>query len=91
MWWHALNGGHSRERIVAQIMNLGTYDDIRLLERTLGGPSLVEIMRRAQPGWFSNRSWEFWRSRLEHRTGADIPKAPPQRIYDAPDLSSCYP
>jgi hypothetical protein len=40
-------------------MNLGTYDEILLLEQTVGQKRLVEIMLHTEPGWISERSWEF--------------------------------
>jgi hypothetical protein len=51
LWWK-LPGGqpHSDERIIAQTMNLGTYDDILLLEQTVGKARLVETMLNAEPG-----------------------------------------
>jgi len=37
IWWKPVgNQPHSEDRIIAQTMNLGTYDDILLLERTVG-------------------------------------------------------
>jgi hypothetical protein len=71
LWWQPVSGQpFSEDRIIAQTMNLGTYDDTLLLEQTVGGARLVEIMLHAEPGWFSNRSWEFWRGRLSFATGA---------------------
>jgi hypothetical protein len=65
LWWEPVGGQpHSEGRIIAQTMNLGTYDDTLLLERTIGKSRLVEIMLRAEPGWISDRSWEFWCGRL---------------------------
>jgi hypothetical protein len=33
LWWAPVGGEpHSEDRIIAQVMNLGTYDDILLLE-----------------------------------------------------------
>lgn len=55
-----------RNRIIAQVMSIGTDDDIRRLER-------------AQPGWISERSWEFWRGRL--RAAGPIPEKPPRRSF----------
>ena len=64
LWWEPVGGQpHSEDRIIAQTMNLGTYDDILVLEQTVGKSRLVEIMLRAEPGWLSDRSWEFWRGR----------------------------
>jgi hypothetical protein len=84
LWWKPVGEEpHSEDRIIAQTMNLGTYDDILLLEETIGKPRLVEIMLNAQPGWFSDRSWEFWRGRLSYATAAAIPDQPPRRSFHA--------
>jgi hypothetical protein len=88
IWWEPVGDErHSEERVVAQAMNLGTFDDIRRLEKTLGSTRLAEIMLRAAPGWFSDRSWEFWRGRLSFALssplGKAIPEEPPRRSLDA--------
>jgi hypothetical protein len=82
LWWKPVGDQpHSEERIIAQTMNLGTHDDIFLLEETVGTPRLVEIMLHAQPGWFSERSWELWRGRLYFANGAAIPDKAPRRSF----------
>ena|SRR5436189_1804299 len=84
LWWEPIGGEpFSEARIIAQTMNLGTYDDLLLLEQTFGKSRLVEIMRHAEPGWLSDRSWEFWRGRLSFATGEAIPKEPPRREFHA--------
>lgn len=84
LWWEPVGGDpHSDDRVLAQVMNLGTYDDILLVERTIGPARLAELMNRAEPGWFSDRSWEFWRGRLSFSTGAIIPDEPPRRSLHA--------
>jgi hypothetical protein len=84
LWWKPASGlPHSENRIIAQAMNLGTYDDILLLEQTVGPMRLVEIMRHAEPGWINDRSWEFWRGRLSFATGAAIPNEAPRRVFRA--------
>lgn len=81
LWWKPVGEDpHSDARIIAQIMNFGTYDDILLLEATVGRSRLVDIMLRAEPGWLNDRSWEFWRGRLSYNTGAAIPDQPPRRL-----------
>jgi hypothetical protein len=83
LWWKPVGAtSHSDDRIIAQTMNLGTYDDILLLEQTVGCARLVGIMLHAEPGWFSDRSWEFWRGRLSVATGATIPNEAPRRAFD---------
>jgi hypothetical protein len=67
-------------------MNLGTFDDIVVLEQTVGKSRLVEVMLRAEPGWFSDRSWEFWRGRLSLSAGGAIPEEAPRRSFHAAAL-----
>jgi hypothetical protein len=84
LWWEPVGGASfSEDRIIAQTMNLGTYDDILLLEQTVGRSRLVEIMMNAEPGWLNDRSWEFWRGRLSFATGAAIPEKAPRRTFHA--------
>jgi hypothetical protein len=84
LWWEPVGGASfSENRIIAQTMNLGTYDDTLLLEQTVGQSRLVEIMQRAQPGWINDRSWEFWRGRLSFATGAAIQEKAPRRTFHA--------
>jgi len=46
------------------------------------GPArLADVMRHAQPGWLSDRSWELWRGRLSLATGQAIPEEPPRRSF----------
>ena len=84
VWWAPVGEQpHAQERIIAQVMNLGTYDDIRRLEDTAGLERLAEIMLNAAPGWLSDRSWEFWRGRLSVALGKEMPAEPPRRSFNA--------
>jgi hypothetical protein len=64
-------------------MDFASFDDVRRLEKTLGSNRLAEAMLEAEPGWISERSWEFWRGRLALATGQAMPDAPPRRSFDA--------
>ena len=87
IWWEPVGRApHAAERVVAQAMNLGTFEDIRRLETRLGHPRLAGVMRAAAPGWFSDRSWEFWRGRLSLALGEAFPEEPPRRSFDGEDL-----
>jgi hypothetical protein len=84
LWWGPVGGEPRSElRIVAQIMNFGTYDDIRRVEMVLGPHCLSNVMRRAEPGWFSDRSWEFWRGRLSRALEQAMPEEAPRRSFRA--------
>ena len=81
-WWEPVSGhSHSLSRKIAQIMHLGTYEDIRRLEVLVGEAVLAETMRSSQPGWFDDRSWDFWRGRLLALGEADIPERRPARGF----------
>jgi len=83
-WWEPVGvEPRSDARILAQAMDLAPFEEVRRLEAELGPHRLVEAMFSAEPGWISERSWEFWRGRLARATGAPIPEAPPQRSIDA--------
>jgi hypothetical protein len=83
-WWeHVGTGPRSHARILAQAMELAPFDEVRRLETTLGPRRLAEAMLSAEPGWISERSWEFWRGRLIRATGQPIPETPPRRSFDA--------
>lgn len=84
LWWKPIGDQPFSEcRVIAQTMNLGTYDDLLLLEDVAGRPRLVEVMLRAEPGWIDDRSWEFWRGRLTLATGMAIPEKAPRRVFHA--------
>ena len=84
LWWDPVGGEpHSDNRIIAQAMNLGTFDDIVVLEQTLGKGRLIEVMLGAEPGWFSDRSWELWRGRLSLAAGGATPEEAPRRSFHA--------
>ena len=81
-WWEPIGAPRSHARILAQAMDRALFEDIRHLESTVGPHRLADLMMHAEPGWFSDRSWEFWRGRLTHATGRAIPQEPPRRSFD---------
>jgi len=38
---------------MAQVMDFGTFADARTLERAAGPDALDDVIRHAEPGWFS--------------------------------------
>jgi hypothetical protein len=84
-WWEPV-GTRSSARILAHAMDLAPFDVVLRLERELGSDRLADIMLDTQPGWISDRSWEFWRGRLALATGRAIPEEPPRRSFNADAL-----
>jgi hypothetical protein len=86
-WWEPVDSQpRSENRVIAQAMDQASFADIRRLETMAGPQLLVEVMHRAEPGWFSGRSWELWRGRLALATGQAIAEEPPQRSLHAAAL-----
>jgi hypothetical protein len=84
VWWAPdENERVPAERIVAQAMDIGVYEDILLLEEAFGTAALSRVLKNAQPGWFSKPSWGFWRDRLDLADA--LPQAPPTRSPLAAD------
>jgi hypothetical protein len=82
IWWAPIGDATpAPERIIAQAMDIGGYDDIRRMETTLGFERLADVMLHAAPGWISARSWSFWRGRLGRETNRAIPEQPPRRAF----------
>ena len=86
-WWEPVGSEpRSADRVLAQAMNMASFDEVRRLERELGHDALLNTMLAAQPGWLNDRSWEFWRGRLAFATGRAIPEDAPRRSFDVGDV-----
>jgi hypothetical protein len=81
LWWldpdEAL--GH-QDRLVAQVMNMGTFDDVRLVEDRLGEACLRKVLEGAGPGWFDERPWTYWHYRLGLARPGRVPALPRRRF-----------
>lgn len=65
------------QSILAQIMNIGVWDDLCLLVCLFSSEELTEVLKNAEVGQFNPRSWYFWSYRL-------IGHVPimPQRVFE---------
>lgn len=52
------------QRVIAAIMDKGTFSDIQLLLSLIGEEGLRDALSRAEPGQFRPRSWAYWQYRL---------------------------
>lgn len=75
LWWKPIgNEPHSEDRLIAQVMDTGDFDDMQRLAREVGDDRLRGVIAQAEPGWFSPRSWTFWHYRLKLTpSNADVP------------------
>lgn len=68
------------QRVVAQVMNIGDYDDAQALVQALGDDMLREVLRGAEAGMFDARSWTYWHYRLHLAAPGQVPPLPTRRL-----------
>jgi hypothetical protein len=81
IWWKTPQDAlHFPQRILAQVMELGDYEDVQRMVETFGEARLSEVLRDAEPGLFSPRSWAYWHYRLGLVPYNHVPPLPQRRV-----------
>ncbi len=55
---------HDRSRFLAQVMALGTWEDVTAVQAECPAEEWRDSLRKASPGVIDPRSWHFWHVRL---------------------------
>jgi hypothetical protein len=77
VWWKPPSDAVSEpRRLVAQVMNMGDYEDIQRVLRMFGAEFLASVIRNAEPGQFNERSWSYWNYRLGLAQPGSVPTLP---------------
>jgi len=80
VWWKTPEEAAAYPmRVIAQVMNLGTFEDIRRLTAEVDEDSLRDILRHAEAGQFSERSWAYWHYRLGMAEVGRVPAMPKRK------------
>ena len=65
IWWKSPDEAIDfPERVAAQVMNIGDFDDVQMLVNIVGKDYLKEIIQHAEIGMFDERSWTYWHYKL---------------------------
>jgi hypothetical protein len=81
IWWQSPEQSlRHPDRVIAQVMELGAFDDVLRLRQVLGDHRLAAVLQRAQPGWFSPRSWTYWQLKLALAPFGMVPPLPQRRF-----------
>jgi hypothetical protein len=81
IWWQTPESAvTSPHRIIAQVMNLGTFEDAQALLREVGEAEFKRALLEARPGEFSERSWHYWHLVLGVTQLDTIPPLPVRRF-----------
>jgi hypothetical protein len=86
IWWQTPEASiKDLHRLIAQIMDVGTLEDIQLVASVLGKRRMVDVLNRARPGWFHPKSWAFWHTALKRTSPGRIPPIPMRKRDALPD------
>ncbi len=81
VWWQAPEEAAKRpERVIAQVMNIGDFEDAQVLVDILGEAALREVLTSAEAGQFNGRSWFYWHYRLGLAGLDEVPPLPTRRF-----------
>ena len=81
VWWKTPDEALAHpERIIAQIMNIGDYDDVRILLRLVDEEYLRAVLQGAEAGELDERSWTYWHYRLGISEPGQVPALPKRRV-----------
>lgn len=77
IWWTTPDVALTMpERVVAQVMDIGDYDDVHALAMLAGDDYLRAVLRHAEIGQFTPRSWAYWHYRLGLAAPGHVPAMP---------------
>lgn len=81
IWWqNPIEAATWPERVIAQVMNMGDFDDAKYLLESVGDEAFIKALKNAQAGWFNERSWHYWHYRLELCLFGEVPALPVRRF-----------
>ncbi len=79
VWWQTSDRTLATPLLLlAQIMTLGTVDDVRWLGSVVSEDDLREVLRTPPVGIFNGRSWRFWHLRLGCEPIPELPRRLPK-------------
>ncbi len=62
-WWQAPEVSLANpRRFLAQVMTLGTWEEVQLAKDVYGWDAFKDALLNAQAGVFDGRSWGYWRA-----------------------------
>jgi len=68
------------QRLIARIMDMGTFEDIHELRSIVGEDVLRAALVSAEAGQFRPRSWSYWQYLLNGLADDRLPPLPVRRV-----------
>lgn len=61
VWWDTIDWAYAHPAVfLANVMDLGNWDDIQALRHDVGDSVLKAVLLHAAAGYFHARSWDYW-------------------------------
>jgi hypothetical protein len=77
IWWKSpADALRYPAHIIAQVMNIGTYQDVQQLRQSVNDQTLIDVLNNAEAGQFSPKSWHYWHYRLGLAELEQVPPLP---------------
>ena len=67
-------------RVMAQVMNIGDFQDVLELADAVGEEVPRDVVKTAEAGEFNSRSWHYWHYRLGLAELGAVPPLPQRRV-----------
>ena len=81
IWWSRSEEAMMQpHRIIAQVMDIGDFEDAQEMMRALGEDILKDTIQHAEAGWFRPRSWHYWHYRLHLAKTGQVPPLPKREL-----------
>jgi hypothetical protein len=81
IWWKTPEDAiEYPQRVIAQVMNIGDFDDVQRMARAFNDALLRGVIRQAEIGQFNARSWTYWHYRLNMAEIGEVPPLPARRL-----------
>ena len=80
-WWLAPETAPEYpQRVIARVMDIGTFEDIHELTGIVGEGLLRAALESAEAGQFRPRSWSYWQYVLKGLADDTLPHLPVRRV-----------
>jgi hypothetical protein len=81
VWWLAPEEAlEFPQRVIARIMDMGTFEDIHELIGIVGEEALRQALQNAEAGQFRPRSWSYWQYLLNRLADDRLPPMPVRMV-----------
>ena len=75
VWWDTIDWAYAHPNVfLANVMDLGNWDDIQNLRHAVSDSVLKTILLHAAAGYFHARSWDYWHVKFGITPIPSLPK-----------------